>query len=417
MTSTTLPLGVPDPMPITILGGGLAGLTLGRCLARHGIPSVIYEKSSQSYRRHGYSIALFPWAIKPLLKLLEIDEVKFRRGMQIGMKLTRAQKIVIAQQGIRRLTTRNPIHVNRKALEDMLATGLDIRWGYQIEAIGLQEDDGKQGLKLTFSNGETLSPSNIVVDALGVHSKLRTDLLPDTQLEVHPYVVYNGRRNINSQLFESTYAPAFNRALISPPLLVRDPERGSDTRLEISMTGKADFDRKTVHEDVGISYVYSRPARAKDPLFNASRSKDAASTVNDDLFSEIDTFMSSQHNIDPAFQDCFAVKEMRNDRLLNWLMRTVLVPKKDLNRLAQLGIVMLGDSAHAVPILGADGANLAIADAMRLSDLIAEPATSPQGTIPEFYDDRYKVWKKAVEDSKGRLAAMHEPASGTSASL
>ena len=409
MTATTPCTDTSDQMPIIILGGGLAGLTLGRCLGRRGIPSVIYEKSSRSTRRHGYGITLLPWAYEPLLKTLELDEVKFRRGMEIGWEPERKERFGIKMPGDGK-DRMNSIRVNRKRLEDVLATGLDIRWDHKIETIGVDNGAEKQGLKLTFSNGEVLSPSNIVVDALGVHSKLRADLLPDVRLDVHPYVVYNGRRNIEPQVFTSIYAPAFKRSAV----LVREPERRGDPRLEISLTDNAGSGQ--VSDAVSVSYVCSRPARTNDSIFNASRSKDAASTVNEGLFGEIETFISSQHDIDPPFQDCFAIKQMRNDRLLNWLMRSLLTTREDLDSLAQLGIVMLGDSVHAVPILGADGANLAIADAMRLSDMITEAVTSPQGKIAEFYADRYPVWETAVEESESNLAAMHQPAKG-SASL
>lgn len=62
---------------VAILGSGLGGLTLGRCLRKKGISSVIYERAS-SVSRHAYGITLKPWAYKPLLGITQIDELTFR---------------------------------------------------------------------------------------------------------------------------------------------------------------------------------------------------------------------------------------------------------------------------------------------------------------------------------------------------
>ena len=53
---------------INIVGAGIGGVTLGRCLLKRGISSVLYERMSSS-RRHGYGITLHSSAYQPLLKV------------------------------------------------------------------------------------------------------------------------------------------------------------------------------------------------------------------------------------------------------------------------------------------------------------------------------------------------------------
>ena len=68
--------------PIIIVGAGVAGLTLGRCLRHHGIPAVILEQVS-SLPRHHYGITLHSWAYRPVLSLLQSDENEFREKLAV----------------------------------------------------------------------------------------------------------------------------------------------------------------------------------------------------------------------------------------------------------------------------------------------------------------------------------------------
>ena len=64
--------------PITIIGAGLAGLTLARCLQRKGIQSIIYDNTKPTSRRQ-YAFDLHPAACQSLLQVLDVkNEVHFR---------------------------------------------------------------------------------------------------------------------------------------------------------------------------------------------------------------------------------------------------------------------------------------------------------------------------------------------------
>ena len=74
-------------------------------------------------------------------------------------------------------------------------------------------------------------------------------------------------------------------------------------------------------------------------------------------------------------------------------MRTVLVPENDFRRLLKRRvIIMIGDSVHATPLLGAKGANFAILDAMELAGGIEEHGAE-QETVERFYQERLEKWK------------------------
>ena len=67
---------------ISIVGAGIGGLTLGRCLLQRGIRAVLYEKASSS-SRHTYAITLQPSSYRPLLKVLNVDEATFKARVAV----------------------------------------------------------------------------------------------------------------------------------------------------------------------------------------------------------------------------------------------------------------------------------------------------------------------------------------------
>lgn len=98
------------------------------------------------------------------------------------------------------------------------------------------------------------------------------------------------------------------------------------------------------------------------------------------------------------------MEKMRRDRILHWLMTDILVPLGDLKILAEKGVIAIGDAVHATPILGGEGANSAIADAVELAKWILSQVVDD---ISGFYDNIYGVWGSEVKESEERLKLMH----------
>lgn len=62
---------------VRIIGAGIEGLILGRCLVNHGVPVVLYKRIP-SIPRHGYNVTLHVSSYGPLLDTLGLDEWTFR---------------------------------------------------------------------------------------------------------------------------------------------------------------------------------------------------------------------------------------------------------------------------------------------------------------------------------------------------
>jgi flavin-dependent dehydrogenase len=150
---------------VVVLGSGIGGLTLGRCLRQKGISSVIYERAS-SASRHTYGITLESWAYRPLLKILDMDEHTFRRRLAVDS---------LYHGGMGRPNPNDPSNADttqytsyrasRNKLESILREGQVVNLDHSLSSAKLLEDQSK--VELLFHNDLKLTPT-VVVDMMGV---------------------------------------------------------------------------------------------------------------------------------------------------------------------------------------------------------------------------------------------------------
>ncbi|KAI9754352.1 MAG: cystathionine beta-lyase [Chaenotheca gracillima] len=307
--------------------------------------------------------------------MLEMDEQTFRRRAAIGS----------GHVGLETMSKSHgrssSMRVHRGKLETLLSEGLDIRRQHSLTGI----DHVSQGNHLTFENGQSIETSTLI-GADGVHSQVRKLVVPQLQFDILPFVVYYGRRRLTLDHFRSTFVPYLKDKTVIE-------SRKGDVLLRITVNEYLD-------EAVEIGYTFSRPARAQDPLHQPDRPNSDARKIPDELFSEI----ASLAQLEEPFAEVFDSGEVHEDRLLHWLMRSLTVGPEDLERLASKGVVLLGDSAHAMPILGGEGANAAIMDALEMAEHIASQGTEG---LAAFQGARSEGWREQVERSKIVLKEMH----------
>jgi 2-polyprenyl-6-methoxyphenol hydroxylase-like FAD-dependent oxidoreductase len=405
------PANLMSQQPIIILGSGIGGLTLGRCLRQKGIPSLIYEKATSS-PRHGFGITLHDWAYKPLLQVLNIDEHSFRRRTAVD-SLYRGGTGKLYPNGTNSTSDHEPrgsFRANRSKLESLLREGQDINWEHVLGDAKPTQDSDRFGTNLIFQDDQQLH-SSFTIDTLGVHSQLRKSLLPTSNPTILPYVVFSGKCNITPSEFSTLYAPSLKDGNI---LKLKRPMQGQDVLLQIWINDHLPSG------DISISYVYSRAARSTDPehpdpLHNPERPPSGAADIPDAFYDELQELFGAGSDIKEPFISAFDPATIRRERLLHWLMRTILVEEGDLNKLyAENGVVMIGDSCHATPILGGNGANYVIQDAVELAEVIAGSAGGGGGgaqpgqeAIRAFYSNCAERWREGVEKSERGIAKMH----------
>ncbi|KAH9878291.1 hypothetical protein J1614_003508 [Plenodomus biglobosus] len=378
--------------PIPIIGAGIAGLTLARCLLHSGIRTTLYEKASTT-PRHNYAITLHASSYGPLLKYLGIDERIFRSSVAVDVDTGGTGRIGHVASGDE--TPRESFRANRARLEGWLGEGLDVRYSSAIREI--ETAPTPPGLALHLANGQVLTP-DFTVAADGVHSAIRKALLPTTEVQVLQLVAFNGKRRVDLQTFQAVFAAALkdNNVLQA---------KHGDTLLSISLD-------KRQTEYVSLSWTFSRPPRGThDALHRPERSNADAQTIPNEFFDEI----AALKGLEQPFAQVFDADKLRKDRILHWLMRKALTPLSDLqNLLAKNHVVLMGDAAHAEPIIGGNGANAAMLDGVEFAKGIAENGI---GGAAKAYEMRFAEWEKANGECEQRINRMHESVSRNGASL
>ena len=127
-----------------------------------------------------------------------------------------------------------------------------------------------------------------------------------------------------------------------------------------------------------------------------------ATDIPEDFYVELEGLRA----LEEPFAQFFDASQIRQDKILHWLMRSRSATEEDIRDLTDQGILLLGDAIHTMPILGGEGANMAIKDGVDLAEHLAEHGLS---RINDFYDGRNQMWRQAVEDSEKRLSDMRSP--------
>ena len=153
---------------VLIVGGGIAGLALANSLTQHGFKPVIVE-IARTLQPHGLGLAITPNGLLALRRLGLADRT-------IAASVVLRQRVVADANGQVRLTTdytgfREPVvGIYRNALLDVLTRDLDcdIRLGGTLSKL---RDNG-QTVVVEFKDGST-EEFNVVVGADGLDSSVR----------------------------------------------------------------------------------------------------------------------------------------------------------------------------------------------------------------------------------------------------
>ena len=406
---------------IVVIGAGIGGLTLGRCLQRHQIPFRIYERAGE-IPRHNYGINLAQRTCQPLLEVLQIGEDEFRHSLAVvkryGARVTVAgrtsDKGTCASECFHMRDNSPGFRVNRSAFERLLSDLIKPNIQYSSRFKSIEPASKPRGqVEVTFEHESALA--DLVIDCSGVHSPLRGALLPRSQPVVHPYVAINGKRYLSSEKWEEIYEPEFGgkTALETNVKFVHQEEgiaRDITARLAISINETV-LDEQGGLKRVSISYTYSRKAFPdKDALYLPQRSKEAATEIPSQFFKEMASLTKSG-KLSPVYMEAFNPAGAGHDRFLNWLLRSVHVEDSDMRVLRDHSVVMIGDAAYAEPIVGSvpGGANHVIEQAMRLAETLAvEWKSQKKVSEMDFEGFLERKPRSKEEDVAARLEAVHE---------
>jgi 2-polyprenyl-6-methoxyphenol hydroxylase-like FAD-dependent oxidoreductase len=335
--------------PVTIIGAGLAGLTLARVLHIHGIASTVYEaEASTTARSQGGMLDIHDYNGQIALETAGLTK-EFRDIVLTGRESLRIANSdgTVVYDAPDDGTGRNP-EALRGALRQLLLDSLPdgtVQFDSRVSGV---RSPGDGHSEVTFANGTTVQ-TGLLVGAEGGRSRVRS-LLTDVTPE------YAGNASIETFLLDADNRhPATARSVGEGALMVFDEHSGGKVFL--------------VHREAnGNLHAYLWLARPLEWFEGIDFGDPAVATAR--IARELDGWapdlraVITDSDTDPVYRPHYTLPA---DHRWNHVS----------------GVTLVGDAAHLQPPNG-EGANLALVDGAELGTAIAEHPGDPDAAIIQY---------------------------------
>lgn len=365
---------------IAIVGGGPGGLTLARLLQRRGATVNVYERDpGRHVRVQGATLDLHDESGLAALRqagLLDAFKAHYRPGAEKVRLVNRHATIVYDEHAEAPTGTFGDPHfrpeIDRGPLRDILLDSLQpgtVVWGSQFASM----QPAGRGWQITFQNGTTAA-ADLVVGADGANSKIRPFVTP-----IAP--VYAGVTVVEGTVYDSEQkAPRVHKLLQGGKIFALDDEKS----LIVSSKGDGSLvfytGCKTAESwarDSGLDFTDAAQVRAWFKREFAGW---------DGVWEEL--FADGIHCV-PRPQYCMPPTQ-------TWA--------------AQPSVTLLGDAAHLMPPYAGEGVNMAMLDALELSNCLADEQFSDSQTAIAAYEQHMRQRASAVaQETLVQTAALHSP--------
>ncbi|MFD2472306.1 FAD-dependent oxidoreductase [Amycolatopsis silviterrae] len=355
---------------VTIVGGGLGGLTLARVLHVHGIPAAVYEaEPSPTSRAQGGLLDIHDYNGQLAVEAAGLTD-EFRSLILEGrqeIRLLSRDGTVLFKQPDDGTGGRPEVHRGelRQLLIDSLPEGT-VHWGHKVA--GVRAVAG--GYEVAFADGSTVT-TDLLVGADGAWSKVRP-LLSEATPE------YRGTASVETFLYDSDRRfPATAEAVGGGMLLALAPGHG--------ITAHRERDG-ILHAYVGLA----RPLEWFDSIdFADTTATTARIAAEFEDWSTALTALITESDTAPAFRPHYGLPIGH---------RWERVP----------GVTLIGDAAHLSPPNG-EGANLAMLDGAELGIALAAHPDDTEAALAEYEQAMFPRGAETAADGAHMQQQMFGP--------
>lgn len=362
---------------IAIVGGGPGGLTLARLLQLQGINVKVYERDgNKDARPQGATLDLHDESGLLALKkagLMDAFKANYRPGADRMSLLDKDGNILISEQSVTTADATGRPEIDRGPLQQLLLDSLQpgtVVWDSQFVSMV----PNNAGWQLEFKNGNSVY-ADIVIAADGANSKIRPYL---TSIKSF----YSGYTAVEGAVYNSAIAsPKINSILNGGKIFAF----GDNQSLIVSSKGDGSLVfypcfKTDEHwmKDSGIDFTNKMQVQQ---WFE----KEFAGW--DGLWLEL--FENASGKFVPRPLYCFPLDQ-------TWQ--------------PQPNLTMLGDAAHLMPPYAGEGVNMAMLDALELSQCFTSNVyPDTLSAIAAFEQQMCTRASAAAQQSMDSLIALHSP--------
>jgi len=347
---------------IAIIGGGPGGLTLARLLQMNGADVKVYERdASKDARMQGATLDLHEESGLNALThagLMEAFMANYRPGAD-QMRITDKHATILFDDDENEASDRSRPEIDRGPLQNILLDSLEpgtVVWNSHFLALTPQGDSWR----LEFKTSDPIM-ADIVIGADGGNSKVRLYITP-----IKPF--FAGVTAIEGAVYNSeTESPKIHKLLNGGKIFAMDDEKTlivsskGDGSLVFYTSFKTD---ENWSRECGIDFSN------KAQVFSWFK-KDYAAW--DSIWLEL--FENANHNFIPRPLYCMPLDQ-------TWE--------------ALPNLTMLGDAAHLMPPFAGEGVNMAMLDALELSNCLLSEDFHDTGSAIAAYETRMRIRASAT---------------------
>jgi monooxygenase len=383
---------------ILIIGAGMAGVTLARSLATKNIPFRIFDQQPSS-KPQGFGLTLRADTIAKLLPLLGVEEHDFGPCVAVDRRAGKTNTFLVDVETGARFSAASfkegasarDWRTNRERLRGEILGDVAgrVEFGCKLSTFSATAT----GVRAVFENGLVVE-GDVLVAADGVHSPIRSRLLPHCVPRDWDGVMLNGTCRFHVADWEQKIAPHIGDAAVYPGF--------AEQKVLAITIYDADWDPASGYVDVSWGYSRRR-LPGHDPLFvrYADRTFDKG-TAPAAFWDEVDALPKTL--VEP-FRTVFKEMRDRADRTIHHQLVSLLVPREDLlARLREDRVVFIGDAVHDWSNHAGTAANAAIQDALALGEVLEK-----KEGLQAYYEERYPAWERSYDKNGADFQVLHRP--------
>ena len=376
---------------VLIVGGGLGGLCLAQGLRQVGVSATLYERdATPTVRRQGYRLhidtrgetALRACLPSHLFELFLATTSRMSHQITVLNKRLKTLKTI----GSPGLKQDNPpsfsTSVDRLTLREILLADLGegIRFAKEFTHYELQTDGSVQAF---FTDG-TQAGGDILIAADGVNSRVRQQLLPESQ------PVDTGARCIYGKTRLTTYA----RSLL-PTALQQGFTVVVDTRVSLAL-GLVEFLHQPAEAAARLAPAVQFHTNGDYLMWSLNVQQAQFAFADEELFGMkgqqlqklvLDKIKSWHPDLRALIAACEAEETFP-------IAVRVSTPRESW---PSTPITLLGDAIHAMSPAGGSGANMALLDAHLLCQALISVASGEKLLLPAIHEYELLMLKAGFE--------------------